>query len=282
MRTRGALAPIGAAIPCDGGYRVSGRWPFASGPYQPEWVVAGAVVLEHGKPRMGPNGPETRLLLVAPEKVEFIDTWYTVGLCGTDSRDYQIKDAFVPESHAMNLFDFSAPQAYGDPLFNLPFPVLTGPTHSAVCLGIARASLDELCTIARTKRSAFNPAQTLGENMVFQHRLAELAVRHAAIESLLDRQTREVMRLGAGEMPFGPEVMARHASWTGYMHVQAMDIVNEVFTLAGSTPVYTRSSLQRRWRDVRVAAQHFGGSTVQYPNYGASLVGIAPQGAPEK
>jgi alkylation response protein AidB-like acyl-CoA dehydrogenase len=213
---------------------------------------------------------------VPADKVEFLDTWYTVGMRGTDSRDFQIKDAFIPQEFAVNLFDFSTPQAYDAPLFNLPFPILTGPHHSAVCLGIVRATLEDLGTLARTKRSAFNPTQVLGENPIFQHRLAELAVRHAAIQSLLGQQVRDIAQLAQGSTPAGPLEMSKMGSWTGYIHVQAVDIVNEAFSLAGSTPVYSKSAMQRRWRDVRVAAQHFGGSTAQYPMYGGLLAGQMP------
>jgi alkylation response protein AidB-like acyl-CoA dehydrogenase len=277
LAVRGAVAPLGHGMVKDGGYVVSGKWPFASGPFRPKWVQLGFVVLDGGKPLMGPMGPETRLGLVPADQVEFLDTWYTVGMRGTDSTDFQVKDVFIPNDFAINLFDFSRPQSYDVPLFNLPFPVLTGPHHSAVCLGLVRATLDELATLARTKRSAFNPTQVLGENPVFQHRLGELAVRHAALEALLERHVREIEQLAAGAAPAGPLEMFKLSSWTGYVHVKSVEIINEAFEMAGSTPVYSKSAIQRRWRDVRVAAQHFGGSTAQYPAYGGMLAGQAPR-----
>jgi len=82
---------------------------------------------------------------------------------------------------------------------------------------------------------------------------------------------REIERLAASGAPTGPLDMTKLSSWTGYIHAQAVDIVNEAFSLAGSTPVYSKSAMQRRWRDVRVAAQHFGGSTANYPVYGGLL-----------
>ena len=271
---RGALAPIGKAIAGDGGYTLTGKWPFASGPYKPDWVVAGAIVIKDGKPIMGPMGPEMIVAIVEPDQVEFLDTWHSVGVCGSDSRDYTIESAFVPEALTTNLFNFMSPQAYDLPLFDQPFPILTGPTHSAVCLGIARASLEEVSELSKTKRSAFNPGQLLGENPIFQHRLAELAIRLASLQALMDKQTEAIDNNTPYQ--FCPLDMAKNSSWTGYMHVEAQDIVNELFTLAGSTPVYKTSTLQRRWRDVRVAAQHFGGSTAQYPVYGALLAGQQP------
>lgn len=274
--TRGALAPIGAAIAADGGFLVNGQWPFASGPYEPQWVVGGCVVIDDGKPRTGPMGPDMRLALVPASQAQFLDTWNSVGLRGSDSTDVVLKEIFVADDFAVNLFDFTRLSNFEPALFNLPFPMLTGPTHSAVCLGIARGALDELATLARTKRSAFNPMQTLGENPIFQHRLAELFVRLASLKALNDQQVADVTRMAEVGEPATPLIMARNASWVGYIHAETVDIVNEAFSLAGSTPVYTKVPLQRRWRDIRVVAQHFGGSTAQYPVYGGLLAGQQP------
>src|SRR5438552_4439927 len=59
----GVFAPHGRAIAADGGYRLSGRWPFASGCEHCGWLMAGAVVIEDGKPRLLPSGmPDSRLM----------------------------------------------------------------------------------------------------------------------------------------------------------------------------------------------------------------------------
>lgn len=275
VHMRGAIAPQGRAVVGDDGYRVTGRWPFASGPYPAKWVFAGCVVIENGQPRMGERGPETLIALVPARQAEFIDTWRSVGLRGSDSRDFELKDVFVAKDHTINLFDFNLPNQYDEPMFNMPFPVLTGPTHSAVCLGAVRGGLEDLATLASTKRSAFNPSQTLGESPVFQHRLAELAIRHAALEALTNRQVQDVARMVENGESASPLILAEGASRVGYVHQECTDILNQAFEISGSTPVYTRSALQKRWRDVRVAAQHFGGSTAQYPVYGALLCGEA-------
>src|SRR3546814_10906580 len=56
------------------------------------------------------------------------------------------------------------------------------------------------------------------------------------------------------------EFLARGAAVIAYTHTECVAIVNEAFALAGSVPVYKKSALQRRWRDVRCAAQHYGAS----------------------
>src|SRR3546814_14100936 len=68
------------------------------------------------------------------------------------------------------------------------------------------------------------------------------------------------------------EFLARGAAVIAYTHTECVAIVNEAFALAGSVPVYKKSALQRRWRDVRCAAQHYGASPSAHQRFGASLV----------
>jgi alkylation response protein AidB-like acyl-CoA dehydrogenase len=270
---RGAIAPMGRAVKVDGGYRLSGRWPFASGPYRPKWMVAGATIMDNGIAVMGSQGPRTCLMLVPSECAEFFDTWHTVGLCGTDSRDFAINDQFVPDSHVTEIFNFEAPSSFDEPIFKLPFPMIAGPTHSAVCLGILKATLVELADLSKTKRSAFDPRDVLAQSSIFQFQLAEMAVRYGALDALQNEQLRGLERLVDGTEKFVPAFhMARGGSWVGYIHQETTKIMNEVVELAASAPVYTKSRLQQRWRDARVAAQHHAGSRHAYPKYGEALV----------
>src|SRR3546814_13544986 len=98
VRVRGALAPLGRAVSSDGGVIVSGQWPFASGSFEPEWIIASTLIFdeESGGARPLPNGmADICMALVPASDVEFLDTWYTVGLCGSASHDFQIQDCFV-------------------------------------------------------------------------------------------------------------------------------------------------------------------------------------------
>src|SRR5688500_11346812 len=54
----GIAAPAGMAVLVDGGFRVSGRWSFASGVAHSKWLWAGCLVTENGKLRMTSHGPE--------------------------------------------------------------------------------------------------------------------------------------------------------------------------------------------------------------------------------
>ena len=273
VRMRGAVAPTGKAVKVEGGYRLSGRWPFGSGPFKPEWMFGGAMLIEDGKPVMTPRGPKTCLALVPAEHFEFFDTWHTVGLCATDSRDFAVDDVFVPDSHVTELFNFEKPTHYEDNLFNLSFPLIAGPTHSAVCLGILKATLAELAELSKTKKSAFNPGQILAESPIFQFQLAELSVRYASLDALHVQQLQGLDSLANGNEQFNPAFhIPRAASWVGYIHQETTQIMNQVVELAGSAPVYSKSPLQKRWRDARIVAQHNAGMRSPYPMFGSMLV----------
>jgi len=100
MITAGFQGPVGALEVCDGGYRLSGRWPFGSGINHADVIVGGARVLQGGQPRMAPSGrPEFRVAMLPAQSWQVLDTWDPVGLAGSGSHDYVINDAFVPESY---------------------------------------------------------------------------------------------------------------------------------------------------------------------------------------
>ena len=93
----GAIMP-GRAVPVDGGYRVTGRWSWASGIRHAEWVGAHVLV-----ERQGGNPPESRFAILSAADVEIHDTWHVAGLKGTGSCDFSATDLFVPEGFTFDL-----------------------------------------------------------------------------------------------------------------------------------------------------------------------------------
>src|SRR4051812_14406253 len=104
--TAAAATPTGQAVWGPGGYRVSGRFPVASGCQHCDWVWLGCVVMADGRPLADANGvPETRQCIVKLSACEILDTWYTTGLRGTGSNDLLAKDVFVDEAHTFSFQD---------------------------------------------------------------------------------------------------------------------------------------------------------------------------------
>ncbi len=102
----GAFAPRGRAIPVEGGYRLTGRWPLVSGCHHAKWLGMGALVFDGDAPRMGQHGaPDLKIMLLPSTECEVLDTWYSAGMRGTGSTDVAVNDAFVPEHRVFSALE---------------------------------------------------------------------------------------------------------------------------------------------------------------------------------
>ncbi|MCE2502271.1 MAG: hypothetical protein J4G13_15655, partial [Dehalococcoidia bacterium] len=137
----GAIIPRGLATPVDGGWKVSGRWPFASGSAHSSWLLAGFRIVRDDEP-----GPQHMIFAAPIEDVQFLDNWQVMGLQGTGSRDFVFTDYFVSEDLAFDLM--STDPRKGGPLFWLGRPGFVTPDHASFALGVARRALDEIAAQA--------------------------------------------------------------------------------------------------------------------------------------
>ena len=74
--------PAGRLDPAEGGYLLSGRWPYASGVDSSDWMMLGAIGQGPADEKPGP-----RIVMVRASEIEVIDTWHVSGLVGTGSKD---------------------------------------------------------------------------------------------------------------------------------------------------------------------------------------------------
>lgn len=268
-RVAGQLYPAGQAVKVDGGYRVSGRWSFGSGCLHATAFSAGCLVFEDGKPVLGSNGlPLWRIPLLDPEQVTVHDTWYTTGLAGTSSNDYEIRDVFVPDDRVFDLYtrpprDEPLYQYHGMFFANVP----------GVPLGIGRAAIDEMIRIANEKRVM--PQATL---MRDEYRVQEAVGEAEGMLGSARAYTMESMgdlwdTLCAGDEPSMAQrtrigVMMVHSIQTGLKVVQLMA------QTAGSDAIFKRKSrLDRLLRDMSTAGAHVVGQRRTYAAAGLVLLG---------
>src|SRR3954452_4436477 len=174
----GVVAPRGRAVAVEGGYRVNGRWPFASGCRHADWLLGGCVVEDGGEVRMLANGmPDATLMMARAGEVVIHDTWHVSGLRGTGSHDIEMSDVFVPAERAASLFT-DTPVATG-PLFAFPLFGLLALCIGGVSLGLARGALDDLAELAAAQKP-LGSRRTLAERAVAQ---TETAQAEAALRS---------------------------------------------------------------------------------------------------
>ena len=107
VRVSSSYAPFGTAEPVEGGYLVSGRWPWSSGCDHCQWVVLGAPVRIPGQP------PVLHAFYIERPNYQIIDTWHVFGLKGTGSKDIVVEKAFVPAYRTHSFADSFAKKEPG-------------------------------------------------------------------------------------------------------------------------------------------------------------------------
>ena len=149
----GPFHPPMEATPVAGGYRLTGRAPFASNCHDATWIARTAIVMDGDTPRLSANGaPEVLLAFVPIDACEIIDTWYVMGMRGTGSDDITMTDLFVPQARTFLLVpEFTPGSHYQGPLYQFSAMGNVAATFPLVVLAIARQALDEVYTIAQGK-----------------------------------------------------------------------------------------------------------------------------------
>ena len=271
----GVLIPsLGRAVRVDGGWRVSGRWPFASGVWGADWFIATAFTEGEGVPKVA------QMHAVPRGQFEIIDTWHTAGLRGTGSFDVAVDDVFVPDRRALAI---DATKGGGDApgcavndatLFRLPAFAMFSINQSAVAVGVAQATLDDF--IARTReRVARMSGRSMADYATAQLKLAEA---HTAIETarlLLHHCCDAGMAVaesgGKAPMPLKTELRAK-ATMAGKLAAEAVDLL---FHLSGGAGLYDRNPISRAMRDMSCIRGHITQNwDVNASNHGRVLFGL--------
>lgn len=273
-RAAGSLRPQGRAVAVGGGYRVTGRWDFASGIDHARYLKCSCIVMDGDKPVLTPAGlPRMRAMLVPAEQARVIDTWEVVGMRATCSQDFVVEDVFVLAEHSYFVGDppFEAGTLYHPRLVQSVFWTAT----VANALGIARGAIDTFVEMASTATTTLSTS-VLRDRPLVQTRVAEAeAIVNGARAYVFDAVGKawRVVEDGAGD-PSAAVAQARLAIVHG-MH-EAKRAVDLVFHAAGTNAVYSRNPLERYFRDVHVAVQHGAALPVHYESAGKALMGLRP------
>ncbi len=264
----------------DGGYRVTGKWRFASGSANATWMGGHSQVYERdGRPRMDVAGrPVMRTLLFRPAQATIHDTWHVIGLRGTASNDYEVADLFVPELHS-TWRDQASDRREGGPLYNIPLLTLYGIGFSGVALGIADASLRAFVTLAQTKKpgGGLGSQQVLRDNAVIQSKVAQATGRLSGARALLHESLRDIWEASstAGTFSLEQRAMLRVAI-TGAMD-NAREVVDFAYHAAGTTGIFEGSAFERRFRDLHTALAQGQAHLSNFEAAGQALFGVEPQ-----
>ena len=261
-----AWGPPGApyeAVPVEGGYRISGTWRFASGSHHASWL--GAHMKVEGRKAQ-------RTMLFPKSSVRMVDIWHTVGLRGTGSDEYVVKDLFVPEHHSMSRDDPRERREQGL-LYRFTSNQLYSAGFAGVALGIARATINDFLELPanKTSRGATRPMR---ENNVVQSQLAQCEARVRSARAFLHQVHDDAWRTveQTGEQTAEQRMLIRLTSTWAIQ--QSREVVNTLYHAAGSVAIFEDHPFERRLRDIHTVAQQSQGRQLHYETVGQILLGM--------
>ena len=270
----------GRAVPVDGGYRVTGRWPFGTGCQESGWMLGSFQIFDDDQLRRSPDGASVywRGVFHRSEAQIVAGSWDVAGLRATGSFDWTLDDVFLPERRTM--------VHAGVPLdnqwlhwsgisFALPAQAWVGPHHSAVITGIARAGVDALIELA-TEKTPRGRTGRLCENPQVQDAIGRADTILNAGRASRTAMITEIWNTVAS----GRETTLAQRARCRLAAVHAADSAREamdlVYRQGGSTSYRRESRLAECWRDLHVVGQAVTVMPEWFPIGGRVFLGMDP------
>ncbi len=271
-RLSASVEPVGKGRTVPGGARYSGRHRYASGIDHAHWLLCGGHLEEDGK------APKRSYFLVPKSDVSVIDDWHVIGLSGTGSKSFEVKDVFVP---AHRILDGDAsdegdvPGAAFNPgvVYRMPRHDVAGTGFGSIAVGIADGFFDEYLKFTKPRQSRGTAlADLMGTHMGIGQSAAEiLAAGRLAIGAARDAMA----TLERGER-LSKEQRTRTRLGSSFAAQLSLAAVQRLFNAAGGRALFVENAMQRQIRDLYAVAAHralaWDSSTA---NYGALLLGGA-------
>jgi alkylation response protein AidB-like acyl-CoA dehydrogenase len=269
--TGASARPSGRAVVTDGGYTVSGNWPFASGCQHSAYLVANCFVFDDSGQRFMENGtPDQRFCYLPAERCRIHDTWTTTGLRGSGSHHFSAEDAFVPAEHTFDVRN--SPILRDGPLYAWrPMFVING---AGVPLGTARAAIDALVELAAGKMTLAGTGlrnEAWVQTAVARADMLVVGARGYVFDAVGDFW----QALVKGDTPtLRQRARFRFAlAAAADMCVEAVDLM---YQAAGGSSVYATNPLDRLFRDAHTINQHITSSPKSFEIAGQMLLGVEP------
>jgi alkylation response protein AidB-like acyl-CoA dehydrogenase len=260
----------------DGGYCLTGKWDFASGCRHARWMGAHCHVLEvDGRLRLNRFGqPTVRTLMFPADQVTLLDTWRTIGLCGTASDSYCTNELFVSEAFSTTREDPTLRRERG-PLYAFTMQGLYATGVAAVGLGIARAMLSEFIALA-SRKTPRNLAR-LADNAVVQADVARAEARLGSARAYLIETLSTIYAHADEVAPIEVADRARVRLACTNAIQGATEVADFAYKAAGVDAIFPGSPFERRFRDMHTLSQQIQARGAHFESVGQILLGVPPE-----
>jgi alkylation response protein AidB-like acyl-CoA dehydrogenase len=276
----GSYAPIGKVSAAEGGYRLTGKWGFASGCDNAHWMYLGGTIHEASGPRPG-------LFLVPMADCTIDDNWRTVGLAGTGSKNIVVTDAFVPAHRFVPYAELAEGVAPGtrvntNPLYRQSFFSSLPVTIVGPVIGMAEEALEYFLGMIKervTRGAVAGGQRAMADFTTIQMRITEASANIDAARVMTLRDLDEMLAtVSRGESP-SKDLRLRNRRDHSFCVRLLVQAVDALFLAAGGQGLFIDSPLQRIWRDAHAASSHISLNWDAVSTmYGQHLVGLEPKG----
>jgi len=276
----GSLAPHGTAVAVDGGWRVTGKWMWASGCMHAQWAACGI----HMNNAQGET-VNFGLSLMPMSELTIDDTWFVAGMKGTGSNTIVARDVFVPEHRFLPY-----PAAFGgsyrtEHTDEIVYRVALVPVTILILvgsqLGMAQAALDFVVDKAGIRPVTHTNYTKQRESTGFQILLADAAMKIETARLHAYRAADDLDACAAADRHPDVKERARVRADSALVAKYCREAVEILVSAHGTSSMSDANRLQRLWRDVHVASRHaITEWQVNLEIYGKALLGVEPNITP--
>ncbi len=255
-----SLAPTGRGVPTEGGVRLTGRWSWATGVMDADWVMVGALCATMEATTDAPEAVHPALAVLPAGEVAVEDVWHTAGMRATGSNDVIATDVFVPEHRLVNVVDIyggTAPGAalHDAPLYRWPMVPALALLAAMPALGAAEHVADLFAARLADRVLAYSGVAQKDQPAA-QIRLGDARVRLAALRGLLDATAAAIeTAVGAGRRVSRAERAAARAAAAHIVH-ESRSVIADLLEASGASAQFLGNPMQRAKRDVDVICGH--------------------------
>jgi 3-hydroxy-9,10-secoandrosta-1,3,5(10)-triene-9,17-dione monooxygenase len=259
----------------EGGIRISGKFPFASGCLHSSWGGLSLEVEDDAH-----NVVDLVTAFAPMSELEIEDTWFVAGMCGTGSNTLVAKDVFVPDHRVLAMSkilngEHLSTLHSGEPSDNYAWTAANTLIGIAPLIGIARAMLEKVAEGTLTRGITFTTYMRQADAPVVQHQFAEAALKIDSAWLLAMRSADEIEEAAVAGNQMDYVARARVRGVVGYGVKLVRETVDTLASIGGAHAFADSSPLQRMWRDANIAARHALLATdPALEIYGRALLGV--------
>ncbi len=263
--------PKGQVKKVEGGFMFSGRWGFSSGIDHCDWVFLGGLIFSEGQP------PEYRTFLLPKSDFEVVDTWHTMGLKATGSKDIVVKEVFVPEYRTHKSSDGfmgtnPGRHEFTAPLYKLPFGQIFVRAVSTAAIGGLQGALN--CFTEFGGNWTGNMGAKTSEQVPAQMAVADAAVAIDEMQTTLKRNFDALMGAARGGPAVDLPTRLKYRYQAALVVERCCQQAYKLHSACGGRGIFTDFPLVRSFMDILSARAHYANNPDIFGrNYGGVLLG---------